>query len=908
MGSLSEDELEAMEGKARKLTILDLKKRALAAKQGGDLETAMGCLKQAKKLEAEDSKGGGGDDDDEPPYSSTLPLFWKKVALLCKQAGDIDRAKQALVYSKELEAAETETPEVEPPVEEMTDSTAKPKGDTQPQMIATSASAIQDLPPPVYDSIVDSPPPAPPAYDNLLQNCQVEGVENEEEAAMLAELMGVGGGAKRTEAPKRNVTSNGTRSQSPPTTNNESTVVDTTSNESILSTANEANDIVDAVAGPSTMSFTDEELMDEEMMLEFATGGASGIPTQEEYASKVLTYKKLALKFKQEGNIPKATQNLRFAKQLEKVALALKIEAERPMDPQDDNWLETLDPEESELLGELLNPSQQASGGDSEIGGTTDKLTLEDLEEMNDDNDIMELVEMMGPDALPTVEEVTAKITEEKQNALKHKQEGNIELAKSSLLKSKKTKLLAVRLAEIYRKLEAKKIKSNDQDGDESEENMPVSMEALEALVDGGKSKDAEVATPPPKKSEPPKDPWLLKPSIEIKAEVIRLKNEKHVKEATRLLQLFKKKIAQEKEEAERQKVAKMTSTIQKRLDVCITQRQLWQYYQWFGKETAIGAGQYREWTAYEKECQKAICSLKTQGSSSVIMAPMVSKAATGTGNGGNPQSNRKLYLLEDDVTSLVESCTNETTFAAEKAATNDQFPNFLEENALEVAILGLFGLEQNEKVQKILSKKPKSEKATLATCPDVRIQAKLQLPIQPDDPSKPCLFDLEPSDLAIMSAPRPGTKAEFKYSFDSSSDSSRKQVSLPRKDPKHERTLLRRMETKTIQLSVFYLHNQNKRKEAAEALASAANKKKSWFFGRGEAKKSETDLDSQENESKDLFLGKVTIELKSLLSRGCLAGDYPILVNSKAIGGVLRVCLRTRPVLDPDRYEGLPW
>jgi len=54
-------------------------------------------------------------------------------------------------------------------------------------------------------------------------------------------------------------------------------------------------------------------------------------------------------------------------------------------------------------------------------------------------------------------------------------------------------------------------------------------------------------------------------------------------------------------------------------------------------------------------------------------------------------------------------------------------------------------------------------------------------------------------------------------------------------------------------------------------------------------------------------FAAQVIIDFKPLLSRGCLAGDFPILVNSRAIGGVLRVCLRTRPVLDSDRYEGLP-
>lgn len=117
-------------------------------------------------------------------------------------------------------------------------------------------------------------------------------------------------------------------------------------------------------------------------------------------------------------------------------------------------------------------------------------------------------------------------------------------------------------------------------------------------------------------------------------------------------------------------------------------------------------------------------------------------------------------------------------------------------------------------------------------------------------------------------------------------------------------------METKTLQLSVFYLHNQNKRKEAeaAAAAAEASPKRTSWFFGgRGEVKPPESDV-TGEGESKDIFLGKVTIEFKPLLSRGCLAGDFPILVNSRAIGGTLRVCLRSRPVLDPDRYEGLPW
>ena len=881
--SLPEDELEKMEGKARKLTILDLKKRALAAKQGGDLETAMGCLKQAKKIEAEDFCDDNGDDeDDEPPYSSTLPLFWKKVALLCKQAGDIDRAKQALMHSKDLEAAEIETeaeqedPETEP-LETIPTPPSTPNHYSEPESNGAAAGGNEDLPPPPpsYDNINNflpspPPPPPPPIYANILQNCKVEGVANEEEAAMLAELMGGG-----TESQEKSRTNARARTSSPPVTTKDT---DTSSSASIN---NVKNSIISSVITDNApvMTFTDEELMDEEMMMEFASGGVEGIPTQEDFASKVLAYKRLALKFKKEGNIPMATQNLRSAKQLEKVALALQKVGDGSMTPEEDpqSWLESLDPEESELLGELLVPSQASEGTDALIGSaaasTTDRLTVEDLEDMDDDNDVMELVEMMGPNALPTVEEVMANITEEKQKALKHKQEGNIEMAKSCLLKSKKIKLQAMRLAEIYRKLEARKDKIDDESAGEDDDagnDTPVSMEALEALM-GGDAKPREAAAPKkPSPPQPPKDPWLLKPSSKIKAEVIRLKNEKNVKEATRLLQLFKQKLAQEQEEAERKTVAKMLSTIQKRSEICTIQRRLWQYYHWFGKETIVGADQYQEWTVFERDCEKAIRLLNTEGSTSVKMTPRVSGAGTANGN-ENPLAKKKLYLLEDDVTTLVESCTNDTTAAAAAISTEDEIvttasvPNFLEENVLEVAILGLFQMEQNEKLQKILAKKPKSQKAISEKCPDVRIHAKLQLPIHPEDPSKPLLFDLEPSDLSLSKKSSSAATTdssrwttEFQYDFDHSSESCRKQVSLPRKDPKHERALLRRMETKTIQLSVFCLHNQNKRKEAVVA-ATETPKKKSWFFGRSETKTPESDAGSIEGESKDIFLGKVS-------------------------------------------------
>jgi len=912
---MSEDELELLQVQARKLTALDLKKQALAAKQSERVEEALEFLKQAKKIEQEeDSNDDDDDDDDEPPFSSTLPIFWKKVAVLCKQAGDLDRAKQALMHSKALELGlQTETEENEIPTPEPTPTPTPPPSKPDPR----------DLPPPSYDNIGQYTPPPPPSYDNVVSKEKgQETAVDEEEAAMLAELAG-GGSGKSQERSSTTAAS--------PSPAKAIAVVDRNNNNN--------NDDDDDLAGTLTsrgntstsMTFTNEELMDEEMMTEFRLGEVEGIPTQDEYAAKVLAYKKLALKCKQEGDIPKATQNLRAAKQLEKVALALKtmndglgLEINNGNKSNEDSLvgggmaMPLMNAEESQLLGELFEQSSSPTGNeaDSINGGNGapkgDRLTVEDLEDMDDDNDVIELVDMMGADALPTVEELTEKITEYKQDALRYKQEGNIELAKTNLLQSKKAKLQAMRLAEIYRKLEMRKSKGvddNNDDGDNAvgeNDQQPASMEELEALMNGSETpKNSPPAAPRQPPPAAPKDPWLLKPSSEIKAEVIRLKNEKQVKEATRMLQLFKQKLAQEQKQIELVKRSKMTDTIQKRIDVSETQRTLWQYYHWFGTESAVGCGQHKEWTKFGSDCRRAIRLINSEGSNSVQLGPRAQDAAKNSNDGSAVA--KKLYMLEDNILSLVETCTNTNTTAPSDAVDGaTESANYLAKNALEVAVMGIFDMDKNEKVQKIMSKQPKSKKAGY-NCPDLRINAKLQLPIHLDDASKPVFMNFEPTNLSL-SRRASSSALEFKYDFDPSSKSCRQQIGLPRKDPKQERILLRRMETKTIQLSVYYLHNQQKREEAAaKKEAAAAAKKKSWFFNRGGSEPEPSEDKVGEGDPKDIFVGKVTIDFKQLLSRGCIAGDFPIMVNSKAIGGFLRICLRTSPVLDPDRYEGVP-
>ncbi|MGK3745652.1 MAG: hypothetical protein ACI90V_012513, partial [Bacillariaceae sp.] len=647
---------------------------------------------------------------------------------------------------------------------------------------------------------------------------------------------------------------------------------------------------------------------------------------------KVLEYKKLALKYKKEGDIPKAMQHLQQAKQLEKVGSVLKsmnrsdgLENDTNQQQQNglsSNWMDTLNPEESDLLGELFddnnnNNNNKNSGGcdtdDTTTGAaatttgttSTDRLTIEDIDDMDDDNDIIELVEMMGNiNALPTVEELTIMITEHQQNALKYKQDGDIESAKKSLILSKKAKLQAMRLAEIYRKLEIRKQqqKNNGTGGDDdsnegsgNEEEEPISMDALEALMDGSHLSSVSSPTPAPK----PKaviDPWLLKPSIEIKEEVIRLKNIKHVKEATRLLQLFKQKVVLEQKEIEIAKCSKMVDMIQQRINISEIQIKLWQYYTWFGNEesSSVGKTQYVEWIKFQKDCQKAINTINTERSNSVTISPRA---------GGDDvviKKKKKMYTLEDDVISLVESCTNDNDKSVTTADDDDasSYANgsgmtSLDDNSLEVAVMGLFDMDKNEKLQKILTKQqPKSNiknkapaatgmssSSTSAFPPNLKVNAKLQLPVYPDDPSKPVYMDFQPSHSSLS---RSGRSSSFKYDFDPTSTLSRQQIVLPRKDPKQERTLLRRIETKTIQLSIFYdTHNQKlkpqdaiaateaaKKEATAAANAAAASKKKSWFFGKGK----EPEPSSKENgggsgggvDDKDIFLGKVSISLFS--------------------------------------------
>jgi len=499
-------------------------------------------------------------------------------------------------------------------------------------------------------------------------------------------------------------------------------------------------------------------------------------------------------------------------------------------------------------------------------------LTPEELETMGD-ADILDFVEMMGQSSLPTVEQLREQAEQHQKQALEYKQAGNLDMAKSSLLDSKRSKAQAERMVLIYERIAASSDAGSSSSRPAAKE---VSLEDLEALVNATTStrNNVKAKESNTQKPQPPQDPWMSKPSAEIKQEVIRLKNNKDVKEATRLLQIFKQVLQKEQQIAEAEKCQKLLATIQKRLDVCETQIRLWQFYMWF-VDPKLGSQQYKEWTEFAGYCETAMREIKTNGSNTVTMSARPDDDATS-----------KLFLLQNDVVELVERGTN----AAAAIKTADNSSSSPEEKfALEVAVMGIFNMHQNEKLNKLLGKKVKETGDTRSDyCPNLRIDAKVHLPLNPDNPSQPVHLDFSPT-----SSYKSGES--YQYTFEPSHECSRRQLDLPEKDSKQAKTLLRRFETKTLQFSVYYTHRQYETKREAT--------KTSWFFGRT----TQTDVELESSSEKDILLGKTSIELRQLLSRKCIAGDFPLTaVNAKDIGGTIRVSIRTTAILDVNCFTGI--
>ena len=760
MNPQQQQQQQDVQEQALKSTTLELKKQALVAKKDGNITVALQLLQQSKDIEKISMSSN-------EQHNSLPSLYWKRLAILYKQAGRMEEAKIALLRSKEID----ESQDLE-------------KKDTESETITTD-----------NEQVVEN-------KNNEVSICDTgnDNVETEEDQTLLAEL-----------------------------------------NEK-----NSKNDDIQNIdeTMSSSMTFTVTEMMDEEMMTEFKTAGMT-IPSKEVYSNEIVNYKKKALQYKQHNEIQKATQSLRVAKQLEKVLQALQsidvVELTTNEDPS--SWMQTLTAEESELLGELLTSDQNNNFDDDEqailLTRASETLTVEELDTMND-QDIFDFVEMMGIASLPTVEKLQDDAIQYQKQAIEYKQAGNIDNAKTSLLNAKRSKAQAERLAKILVRLQ-ESTESATASGTQE-----VSIDDLEALVNK-RSERKETKAKKEQTSPSPKDSWHSKPSAEIKSEIIRLKNEKQVKEATRLLDILKQVLSQEQQRIEKENDEKLIKDIDERVRVCNIQERLWHFYSWY-IDPSFGTEQYNAWEKFKEDCKDAIKQIQAKGTNSIKVSNQTQ------------DSSSKLYAWpNDDIDEILGCCQHSS---ADSNSHNDDF---------EIAVLKIFSLNENERLRKLLSKKQKE--AILESHLYVRIDAKVPLLHSSNDSSQP---------LHIEFAASNSTKVDENSHFEFD-ESSRKRFALPRDESRHAKSLKRRIETKAVQFTVYLTCLDHRQQDSSKV---------SWFFNQ----RRHSEVANDEGNDKDVMLGKVSIELRQLFERNWIAGDYPLMINNKNVGGVLRMCLRIHP------------
>jgi len=650
---------------------------------------------------------------------------------------------------------------------------------------------------------------------------------------------------------------------------------------------------------PSTeIVFTDEEMIDHETMAELQMVGMD-VPSQETYQARILEHKKKALALKQKNDIAGATAALRIAKQLKHAMDVLA--GGRSVTDDLDGWGDDLTAEESALLGELVGSSESGRGDaalgldmDDENGGGSNDLTMkqkmdwQDLESM-EDTDISEFLEM-GIVDLPTVANLLEMADSCQKEALEFKQSGNIAMAKAKLVESKKIKLQATRLDKIYNK-------AGSDDG-----GAVVTDEDLENLMssaDGSASYLQPKTSAQPKPDPKPVNPWMLKSSVEIKAEVVRLKNAKKVKEATALLKIFKQVLQKENDAKEAAKKQAMVAKIQREIDLCLGQLQLYSFYEGF-VDKATGSAQSSLWKQYQQHCRKAIQIIEKEGSGAIKLAyPKASGlvAIQSSGSSGDEDMDNQHF-----VSLMIEQGTPADSL----------------EGKMEAAIVQAFRLEDNKTVQKLIKKKrkelgikeddPQGSEVENDIYRKIQVDGKVQLPpgVEVEAPSGKdesqnesgspqwTTFSFPPLAQSLEEETNKdgadGQKTAAAGSVNSTVQftNSSKKVWLPRGDTTKERSLIRRMERKKVEFHLNYNPNITEKQE----------EKSSWFWKK-ETKEPSAELPIS-------HLGKVVLELKYLLNRNCIAGDFPLVVNNKPVGGFARLCLRTDAPLDPTQFEPL--
>ena len=767
--------------------ILDLKRRAKKSKEEGDDKVqAIAWLKQAKAVEDLLSTAS--------PSTLDVAQHLKKLAVYCKQQGDIEAAKDALIKSKQI------------------------------SLMQQQVGQKQHL-------------PSTGNEDGVGAATQQQPSNQEDQPTRMKTDNGDGVGYDDDEAALKNLMNSG-------------------DNDDETSAANVQQSI----------TFTDEEMGDQEMMMEFQLAEMP-VPSQKLYAERILHHKKLALAWKQKNDIPKATAELRLAKQLQDVQSSLlkNDPGRNTMDGNDDDWMKTLTPEESELLGELMNTTNtiedtgeiaMMADGEQQPPHSSDTMAfdLNDVETMDDD-DIKECMNMGM--SLPSTEDIQKQAARLQKEALECKKIGNIDLAKSKLSEYKKATKQAERLGRIYSTASA----SN---------NEFVSDADLVALLSSPSSTATKEENT--SKSQQEENPWRKKRSAEIKMEVIRLKNMKKVSEATGLLKIYKEVLTKENQAKEIEKCQTLVQRLEKEIDTARKQIQLFSFYTRF-VDQAAGSQQLELWQKYIDNCQNGIQRIQTLGSESINIS-------SGQQQEGEANHSKFYTIKDDDIVGLVESSS---------------VGSLLQGN-LEVCIMEVQSLHESKAMQKFLSKIRNASKNKDDRRPEPRpitldVDVKLQLPVSEDAHQSSVHFMFHPiNNITISDTGNEKDESKRKQSKSQFVFAKSQIVDIPRGDSRPAKTIVKRMETKKVQINV-------------SARLLPPPEKKSWFFSSSRKEEATGDGDTARNDTTNL--GKVVLDLKDLLIRNCVVGDFPLTVNSKEVGGMVRLCIRTDQPFDVDQFEG---
>lgn len=630
-----------------------------------------------------------------------------------------------------------------------------------------------------------------------------------------------------------------------------------------------------AIAGG--VSFTDEEMMDEDMMTEFQMAGME-VPSQDSYQQRILVYKKKALALKKQSNVTGATSELRRAKLLEKVMAALMkngatqqqasfvLDGGNPVD----GWMDNLTPEESELLGELMQPKSSDSGNEDftiDEGPATQSIEWQELETL-EDSDIRDFMDM-GIVELPSVPDLNTLAEDAQKKAVGFKQNGNIEMAKTKLLESKKIKLQAARLDRI--------LKESSSACDDQQVSGDTVEDLEKLLLHGGESSTPKVV--PIKEKQV--NPWLLKPAAEVKTEVVRLKNAKKVSEASKMLLILKQVLKKENEAKEAARCQELIVKINLELDLCRRQLQVMPFYKNFCDATQ-GAEQLMLWKTYSEQCRKVMAIVESKGSMA-IKWPLPKPAKLDSPHFDDAQ---------EFVSKMIQKVTT---------------PDSLN-GRLEVSVLEVLSMNENKTILKLLKKRqkelvgaPKNNEAKelkdANLYKQIQVDVKVQLPPGIESANTESKSEV-PAPLSSTCTLLPQGSGEPEEDSSTAAqetnqslvfEDSARSFWLPRGESNKEKALLRRLERKKIEFHLVYNPN-------IVVKSSKTAEKASWFWNSSDKKPTKEALATTN-------LGKVVVELKDLLHRNCIAGDFPLVVNSKSVGGIVRLCVRTDAPIDPSQF-----